>query len=521
MSIITLLLPIMLIAIANDYGIHMMSRYQEYNAQGNNTSIGSMARGIFTSLRTPIMMTGLTTIAGILCLLSHKMIPARQLGVIAAAGIAVALLLSLLFIPAALAVIGKSKPVLSDHPDRQRFLDRMLGLTARWVTRRPLQIVAIAVMVSLISGGGIFLLKVDTNLENFFPEKHPVRMGSEVINSAFGGSQNISILVEGDIVDPEVMNKIDHYERELKKHPAVGNVMSIASVIREISKALNDEGDPFYDVIPPSRNAIAQYMELYMMSGEPEDLERMIDFDFRKAQIIVRINNGSNAALQSVLTAIQELAGDDDQISRIGGYGLVAADLADLVVRGQVVSLVIAILVIFILLSILFRSVSAGLIGCIPLALSMTILFGWMGYLGIRLDIATALLSSIMIGVGVDYTIHFLWRFKEERAKGLDPGRAVMKTLTTTGRGISFNALSVILGFCALPFSVFPPLRLFGFLVIVSIFSCLVGALLIIPALVLIFKPGFLEPGKMGKIRIDWLVLRNGLRKRRAVPGEL
>jgi uncharacterized protein len=520
MSIITLLLPIMLIAIANDYGIHMMAKYQEYNLPGNNTSIGMMARGIFTSLKSPVMLTGVTTIAGILCLLSHKMIPARQLGVVAAAGIGFALILSLLFIPAALAVTGKSKPVLSTNTEKQHFLDRMLVRTGRLVSIRPRRILVIALVVSLISGVGAFLVKVDTNLENFFPEKHPVRVSSSVINSKFGGSQNISILVEGDIMDPDVMKKIDFYETELKKHHNVGNVMSIAGVIHEISKALNDEGDDFYDVIPGSRNAIAQYMELYLMSGDPDDLERMVDFDFQKAQIIVRINNGSNAALNDVLSEIQRLTDGDEHISRIGGYGLVAADLAGLVVQGQVLSLVIAILIVFLLLSAIFRSFAAGLIGSIPLVLAMTILFGWMGYIGIRLDIATALLSSIMIGVGVDYTIHFLWRYRTEREKGLDPSGAVMKTLTTTGRGISFNALSVILGFCALPFSVFPPLRFFGFLVIVTIFCCLVGALIIIPALVLIFKPAFLEPGKKAKDRIHWQVMWNWLKKGKPVTSD-
>ncbi|MCK4853305.1 MAG: RND family transporter [Bacteroidales bacterium] len=515
MSIITLLLPIMLIAIANDYGIHMMAKYQEYNTSGNNSSVRTIARGVYTSLRSPILLTGITTIAGILCLLSHKMIPAKQLGVVAAAGIGFALLLSLLFIPAALSIIGKSKPVLSDNPSKQRLIDRLLTSTGKMVTRRPWRVILAATLIMLLSGGGVFLLKVDTNLENFFPEKHPVRVSAEVINETFGGSQNISILVEGDILDPEVMGQIDHYEIALKKHPAVGNVMSIAGIIREISKALNDEGDAYYNVVPNDRNALAQYLELYMMSGDPEDLERMVDFDFQKAQVMVRINDGSNMALKSVLEEIRLLTDPDIHQTRIGGYGLITADLADLVVRGQVTSLIIALLVVMVLLAILFRSVTAGLITALPLAFSMVLLFGWMGYLGVKLDIATALLSSIMIGVGVDYTIHFLWRYKSEREKRLIPADAVLKTLTSTGRGISFNAFSVILGFSALPFSVFQPIQVFGFLVMVSIFSCLIGALIISPALVLIFKPAFLEP-KVHRIhlsaRLGWL------RGRKVVP---
>lgn len=517
MSIITLLLPIMLIAIANDYGIHMMAKYQEYNTTGNNSSAGTIARGVYTSLKSPIVLTGITTIAGILCLLSHKMIPARQLGVVAAAGIGFALLLSLLFIPAALSVIGKSKPVLSDNPSRQRFIDRLLRSTAKMVNHRPRQVMLAAGLVMLLSAGGVFLLQVDTNLENFFPEKHPVRVSAEVINGSFGGSQNISILVEGDILDPAVMGQLDRYETALKKHPAVGNVMSIASIVREISKALNDEGDPYYNMVPTERNALAQYLELYMMSGDPEDLERLVDFDFQKAQVLVRVNDGSNMALKSVLKEVKKASGPGIHKTRIGGYGLITVELADLVVKGQVTSLLIALGVVIVLLALLFRSVPAGIIAALPLAFSMVILFGWMGYLGIKLDVATALLSSIMIGVGVDYTIHFLWRYKSERENGLIPAEAVLKTLTTTGRGISFNALSVILGFCALPFSVFLPIKVFGFLVMVSIFSCLVGALIIIPALVLMIKPAFLEPdAKRNRIRFnEW---RGWLKGRKTVP---
>lgn len=136
----------------------------------------------------------------------------------------------------------------------------------------------------------------------------------------------------------------------------------------------------------------------------------------------------------------------------------------------------------------------AGLIGTLPIMMSVILLFGIMGLIGVRLDVATALLSSIMIGVGVDYTIHFLWRYREERRAYMSPREAVITTLSTTGRGILFNALSVIVGFIVLIISSFTPIRFFGVLVVVSIFSCLTGALVILPALVLQKRFKFLEP---------------------------
>ena len=105
---------------------------------------------------------------------------------------------------------------------------------------------------------------------------------------------------------------------------------------------------------------------------------------------------------------------------------------------------------------------------------------GGYGIFGVELNHITAMLSAIMIGVGVDYTIHFLWRYRQERQGGLDAPDAIRTTLTTTGRGIVFNALSVIVGFIALLFSAFTPVNMFGFLIVVSIGACLVGALVVL-----------------------------------------
>ena len=494
LSVITLLLPIMLIAIANDYGIHLMTRYQELNWTYRSMANGKLARNVFTSLKIPIILTGITTFAGILSLVSHRIIPAKHLGIIAALGILFALILSLLFIPAVLSFLKKSKVSRHNRNGKKPLLDRILERTGKLVTHHPAKVLIITSCIVIISGIGTFFLKVDTDVEKFFPEKHQVRKSSNIINKTFGGSQNLAIHIQGDIIDPYIMKKIDHYTGELKAINGVGNVVSVSTVIREISKAMNDPGESMYDRVPDSREAIAQYLLLYNMSGNPEGLEKLIDFNYENAQIIIRINNGSNINIHGVLSKVREITAGDPDVKRVGGYGYVVAQLADLVVRGQVISLFIALIIIVIIISVIFRSVSAGLTTTLPLITALIFMFGLMGYFGVYLDVATALLSSIMVGVGVDYTIHFLWRYREERMKGLSSGESVIKTMTTTGRGITFNALSVIIGFSALPFSSFAPIKDFGFMVIVSIFACLVGALIIVPSMILLTRPGFLEP---------------------------
>ena len=304
------------------------------------------------------------------------------------------------------------------------------------------------------------------------------------------------MVFQGDIRDPRIMNKIDAIEHELDKMSEVGNTTSIARVVRQMSRALNDPEEDGYDTIPDDRNAVAQYFELYSMSGDPDDFEKMVDFPYEHALLTARLNTASTKKMDSVINRVKQMTANDSDVKLIGGFSSILSELAHKVVDGQLLSLGLAILAVGILLMILFRSVVAGLISAIPLAVSVTSLFGLMGIFRIELNVATAMLSSIMIGVGVDYTIHYLWRFREERQNGLSLQEAAKKTLTTTGRGIVFNALSVMVGFIVLFTSSFIPVRFFGFLVVVSISSCLMGALILIPALCLVIKPKFLEPRK-------------------------
>ena len=490
-SIPIILLPVIMIAIANDYGIHMIAKYQEDNTEENSLTNRQLASKMFLSLGKPVIATGLTTIAGMLCMLSHIIVPAKQLAVLSAIGIAYALAASLLFIPAVTSLVKNAEPVKSSS--KIHMLDRLLSLFADSVIKHPGKIIFYFLVVTVLLSGGIFLVKIDANPEKYYPDNHPVVVSSKIINDNLGGSQNISVMFSGDIKDPEMMKKIDNYEKSFEELDYVGNTSSIAAAVHEMSKAINMPGEEYYDVIPDSRNAIAQYFELYNMSGDPDDFDKLVDFPYENSHLMVRINNADTPAIKGVADSIREMTENDPDVTAIGGWGMIFTDLADHIVKGQFISLFFSTVIVSVMLMLLFRSFRGGLFSIIPLVMSIIILFSLMGLLGIELNIATALLSSIMIGVGIDYTIHFIWRYREELEAGKSREEGIRTALTTTGRGIIFNALSVIVGFIVLIFSSFMPVRFFGFLVVISIFSCLAGALLFIPALCLKYKPSFLE----------------------------
>jgi len=494
LSIITILAPVMMIAIANNYGVHFVARYQELRVYNPGWSVEQITKDALKYLKNPIVITGLTTIAGVLGLVTHILRPARQLGVASALGIAFALIFSLTFIPVFFAVQKEKKKFRrAKTMSGGNAVLRPLIFFGKKITRYPVTVLVIFGIILLIAGSGIYFLHSDSNSENFLPKKHPFRQATTIVNEKFGGTKNISVLFEGNMKDPAILNRLDHYEKELKKMPEVGSVVSLATIIHEMSKALNNPGDPYYDTIPPTEAAVAQYLELYSMSGDPEDFEDYVNFNYDKAIMNVQFRADSKFAVEDVANRIEQLTKSDPDFRIMGGYCLIDKEMADSIIRGQIYSLIFAIIAIAILLVLIFRSVVAGILGSLPLIYTIVTLFGTMGWLDIKLDIATAMLSSIAIGVGVDYTIHFFWRYKHEMLQGKTPREAVMNTLTSTGRGITINALSVVLGFSVLFISSFLTIKYFAYLIIFSIIVCLFGALVLIPAISILFRPKFLE----------------------------
>jgi len=491
-SLFSILMPIMIIAIANDYGIHLIARYQELHRDTKALSMKAICKQIYSDLKRPIIITALTTIAGVLGLLTHTMIPAAQLGVLTAIGIGFALILSIWFLPALLSYFKLPKKITATNISKSA-LDQLLGRLGLWVTSYPKKIIFGAAIIGIIGTVGVFQLKVDTNVESYFVGKSEVRRATELINTKFGGSQFISVLFSGDVLSPEVLQQMYTYEKEITKDPAVGLVNSPVTLIKELSKGFYTIDEEGYNQIPETADEVYQLLEISSFGGNEEAFWHFLDYDYQNARMLISLKDGSNSASKKVLQRIDELTQNDPNVRFVAGASVTNIQLADLVVKGQVKSLIFAMVVILVLLSFVFRSYQAGLLTSLPLSFAIIVLFGLMGVLGIAVDIATALLSSIMIGIGVDYTIHFLWRFKVERGKGQSVNLAIQNTLSTSGKGIVINAFSVIIGFLPLIFSNFTPLRFFGALIVISITTCLISSLLLVPSIVLLTKPKFLE----------------------------
>ena len=491
-SIITLLVPIILVAVANNYGIYLVARFQELSKTEPGATKKELIRTLLNSLNMPILFSGLTTIAGVLGLLTHSIIPARQVGILAAVGVSVALLMSMLLIPSLIFVSGTGLFSKKNTADKTKLFERTLTRLSGFIIHYPGRILAYSAVIIFLISSGILFLKINTNQEKYFSARHPVRQASDIINTKFGGSQTISVMVNGDIKDPGIMKRIDTLTTSIELEKGVGSVFSISQVVREMSKSIFTSTEYGYNMIPDTPEAIAQMFELYNMSGNPDDFSQLLNLEDTKAHILIRLSEPEINVINSVKARISELTENFPAEISVGGYAIIMADFAESIIRGQISSLLFATIAVLLLLTLIFRSLKGGLIGSIPLVASIMILFGFMGYSKIALDAATALLSSIMIGVGVDFTIQYIWCFNLQIKSGLTYPEATVASMKTIGRSIIINALSVMAGFSALIFSGFTSIRFFGYLVIISIGSCLIGALVIVPAVLMKYKPGFI-----------------------------
>lgn len=501
LSLIGVLIPIMMIAIANNYGIHVLARFQELTRMQSGTQSTNDNQTILSQtiryLRKPVWLCGLTTIAGTMGLTAHLLTPARQMGIVASLGIAFALTLSLTYLPAAMSYIRTS-----GRQSTKQFIPGLLPTLARQLTSHPKIPIAIALIVVLGCAAGITRLGVAPDSSGILPADHEFNKAIRIADEQFGGSKLLQIMIQGDAREPALLTAIDSVAQQLEQHPLVGHAASLATMIRKMHEESaveqantlpNTRNYPQTNPLPDTREAIAQYLELYGMSADVADYEQFIDFSYSHTLITVQYRSASLDEINTLIREIGTTLNNHQLKSKIGGISLVDKEISESVRTGQISSLAVALLAILVLLGIIFKSWKAGLIGSLPLVTAVVCTFGIMGWTGIELDIVTALLSSISIGLGVDFTIHIFWRMKHElQLNGGDWNSATINTITGTGRGISINAFSVMIGFSVLLLSAFPFIKAFGLLIILSLLLCLASALLVVPVICILIKPRFL-----------------------------
>ncbi|MCF7929074.1 MAG: MMPL family transporter [Spirochaetales bacterium] len=275
-------------------------------------------------------------------------------------------------------------------------------------------------------------------------------------------------------------------------------------LIELINKEMNYRGAAYYEIpydpakYPPENrqglsNLISQYLLLY--SGS---MDEWADDALEPEQVkmTVQLNTTGSRESKPIVEAVHNYADryfPDGYTVETTGSALVKYALTNLLVDAQTRSILISLSLVFIIVAFTFRSVAAGIFAIIPLGFAVIINFAVMGFAGIKLDISTAMVASLAIGIGIDYAIHFMSTYHYERLRTDDLETVTVRTLGTTGKAITFNAVSVAAGFAVLIFSKFNPLMYLGVLIAITMFTSSLASMTLLPVLLELFKPKFIS----------------------------
>ena len=618
-SIVSNLIPVLLISVGSAYGIHIINRFYEDHDIGNTIK----------HIALPVVLAALTTMVSFLSFLSSNLIPIREFGIFSAIGVVSALIISLMFIPSVLHLTHR----------KGRREEKSIHLSRKAIA--PISKVVISFKrYFIIVGGALFAITIlfsptikrSVNILEYFKPGSMIRKSIKIGDEHFGGASPIMLYVKGDLTDPSVLNTIEYIEKYMETLPFVSHPQSIGDLLMETNYNLNN----LY-VIPEKKNKIQNlyfFLEgqdiLSMMINDERNeglvqanlgtekigeielvvnkVEKFIkglknkkdwyrdelQWDLKYAGIkevdvsmvktpyvpedvikegIMKYLNSEDAAVvlsnnikkRVVYAAIKN---NFEEIKRIGGRdgeyllkdiktiiedvnisysiktmynALVKVNLpedkrkrieGDLYwfLKGKDISLspskvsivqtgmprihirldkkllsslfesmTIAIILVFLLLVWQLKSFQGAFFSIIPILFTVTLNFGIMELFRIPLDDATMLISSLAIGMGIDYVIHFTNRLKQEIAIGRDLESAVSETIETSGLAILINAFSVAVGFLALLGANLVPLQRFGILVAGTMLVSSLSAITMLPALILRFRPAYIEKIKNNK----------------------
>jgi predicted RND superfamily exporter protein len=262
-----------------------------------------------------------------------------------------------------------------------------------------------------------------------------------------------------------------------------------------MNKVMNADSEEF-NTIPDTREAIAQYLLLYSISGDPDDFDEVVDYDYRQANMTVMLKDDHTAVVKSVADRLHQYIDDnfsDEPVKvTLTGYAYITQVVIDMAVRGMLISIVISILVIYVMTAIMFRSPPGGIFNILPITMAMLLNFGLMGTLGITIGFANSVTFAVALGIGVDYAIHLVFKFQQEVAVNSNLSEVSAITLRTSGKAVLFNAVVVTAGFLVLLASAFTGHNIMGRLLSLSMVTSFLGSITLLPAALCVFKPAFI-----------------------------
>ncbi len=492
-KITTTVIPAFLLSVGVCDSVHVLAIFYRQLDRGQSKR-AAIAHALGHS-GIPIVMTSLTTTAGVLSFLFADLRAIAEIGIFAAAGVVLALLFTVVLLPPMVALMRITAKRYM--PVRKGAMDRFLEAVAVISTSHRKRIILAGGIIFMVFFPAVFLLNFSHNIVEYFPVDSPYRQDLGFIDTRLKGSITLEIVMdthrENGLHEPEILNRIEAFGRQTEMFHqdgiAVGKVFSITDILKEIHQALN-ENNPSYYRVPQDRSVVAQEFLLFENSGS-DDLERIVDNQFSQTRITIKTPWVDAVVCKKFIDNIQQRLSDQFQDSTsVHATGLMAllARAISAAIYSMTKSYIVAFVAITILMIVLIGKWKLGLVSMIPNFLPILTTMGIMGLLNIPLDINSLMIGSIAIGIVVDDTVHFIYNFQKYYERTSNPYEAVRETLLGTGRALLITSLVLCTGFFILMFASLNHLVNFGFFTGITILIALAADFFLLPAILVMMN---------------------------------
>jgi predicted RND superfamily exporter protein len=488
-TVVTQILPSFMLAVTIGASIHLLSVFfKEFDVTKDKKASLRYAMG---HSALAIIMTSLTTAAGLWSFSFSEVAPIGDLGAFASLGVLIGLLYTIVLLPALISFM-KIKPKDLKTKEAENFVDKMLVWISNVSISRSKTIIAISAIIVLISISLASQLRFSHKPIVWFDKHDPVRVAADLIDDKLNGSVTLEIVVdtkkENGLYEPEVLLAIDNFTKDILKIKSdkyyVGKTISIVDILKETNKALNDGKQEFY-AIPSDKNLIAQEFLLFENSGS-DDLEDFVDSAFQNARITVKLPNIDAIDYKILLAEIDRSIDkhfDKSVDVWTTGISVLFARIMDASIHSSAISYIIAFVLITLMMLILIGNIKIGLVSMIPNIAPILAMTAVMVAFDMPLDMFTMLIGAIAIGLAVDDTVHFMHNFRKYELKYGDINKAVEKTLLTTGRAMVVTTIVLALGFFVFMGASMSNIFNFGLLTGIAIIIALLADFFLVPAL--------------------------------------
>jgi uncharacterized protein len=486
--------PVFLLAIATD-GIHIFNEFFQRWAPGRNRA--EAIRQTMAAVARPVRFTALATALGFAVLLFMSIVPVKIFGGIVVLGTVVLRLLSFYLVPACLALIPLPRTFTPGDPPVTRFTHWI----ASWALRRSAFTIAVTVFLVAISLWGASRSVIDNNMLRWFKEGSAVRQADALFSREMGGATPASLVVDtgrpDGVKDPAVLDAIGRIQHDLAAQGLVGASLSVADYLRRINYVLNGKTADA-DALPATANTAGQYLMAFSMGARPSDLNRVVDFDYQRANVLLQLRSGDARAMQRVEDRVRLLVSQQHMPFTVAAAGAAHFNLVwnEVVLDDMLSGFAIAMLVVFGVLAADFRSVKWALVAYVPLLVTVLLIVGAMGWFGKTIDMPVAVLSCLSLGMAVDFAIHFVTRYRQQCVEMFgaapigDAQReiALRWTIRWPGKGIVRNALMFAVAFAVMLAAPLTPYITVGAFIVSMMTLSALASLTLVPALIKTFR---------------------------------